>query len=109
LFDEFVTGQYSLKTLAAKCKAAGWTIRGRRVATSTLHRILRIGPMIWLLFTICARASSSRRLAPGRGEPCRILRTWAAGDRPEAPPGGNVFKDATSNSGAFAYNKRRQS
>jgi site-specific DNA recombinase len=41
LFDEFVTGQYSLKTLAAKCKAEGWTIRGRRMATSTLHQILR--------------------------------------------------------------------
>ena len=38
LFDEFATGQYSLKTLAAKCRAEGWTIRGRRVAKSTLHR-----------------------------------------------------------------------
>jgi hypothetical protein len=41
LFDEFATGQYSLKTLAAKCRAEGWTIRGRRIATSTLHQILR--------------------------------------------------------------------
>jgi site-specific DNA recombinase len=41
LFDEFVTGQYSLKTLVAKCKTEGWTIRGRRIATSTLHQILR--------------------------------------------------------------------
>jgi hypothetical protein len=41
LFDEFATGQYSLKTLAATCRADGWTIRGRRVAKSTLHKILR--------------------------------------------------------------------
>jgi site-specific DNA recombinase len=41
LFEEFATGRYSLKTLAAKCRAEGWTIRSRRVVKSTLHQILR--------------------------------------------------------------------
>jgi DNA invertase Pin-like site-specific DNA recombinase len=41
LFDVFATGKYSLKELAAKARADGWTIRGRRLHKSTLHQILR--------------------------------------------------------------------
>jgi len=41
LFDEFATGQYSLKALSARAKQKGWTIRGHRPAVSTLHQILR--------------------------------------------------------------------
>jgi len=41
LFDAFATGQYSLKVLAAKARAEGLTIRGRRLHKSTLHQILR--------------------------------------------------------------------
>ena len=41
LFETFATGQYSLKALAAKARAEGWTIRGRRLHKSTLHQILR--------------------------------------------------------------------
>jgi len=41
LFEEFVTGRYSLKALAAKSRAEGWTVGGRRLHKSTLHQILR--------------------------------------------------------------------
>jgi site-specific DNA recombinase len=41
LFEEFATGRYSLKTLAARCRAEGWAIRGRPLHKSTLHQILR--------------------------------------------------------------------
>ncbi len=41
LFEEFGTGRYSLKTLAAKAKGDGWTIGGRGLHSSTLHLILR--------------------------------------------------------------------
>ncbi|MGA3260335.1 MAG: recombinase family protein [Bryobacteraceae bacterium] len=41
LFEEFSTGRYSLKTLAAKAREEGWTIGGRRLHRSTLHLILR--------------------------------------------------------------------
>jgi site-specific DNA recombinase len=41
LFEEFATGRYSLKTLAAKSRAEGWTLRGRHVVKSTLHQIMR--------------------------------------------------------------------
>ena len=41
LFEVFATGQYSLKALAAKSRAEGWMIRGRRLQRSTLHQILR--------------------------------------------------------------------
>jgi DNA invertase Pin-like site-specific DNA recombinase len=41
LFEVFATRQYSLKALAAKARAEGWTIRGRRLHKSTLHQILR--------------------------------------------------------------------
>jgi site-specific DNA recombinase len=41
LFEEFATGQYSLKALAAKSRAEGWTVGGRRLPKSTLHQILR--------------------------------------------------------------------
>jgi len=40
LFEEFSTGRYSLKTLAAKARQEGWTIGGRRLHRSTLHLIL---------------------------------------------------------------------
>lgn len=41
LFEEFATGRYSLKALAAKSRAEGWTVGGRRLHKSTLHQILR--------------------------------------------------------------------
>ena len=41
LFEEFATGRYSLKTLAAKARVEGWTVGGRRLHRSTLHLILR--------------------------------------------------------------------
>ena len=41
LFEEFHTGRYSLKTLAAKAREEGWTVGGRRLHRSTLHLILR--------------------------------------------------------------------
>jgi DNA invertase Pin-like site-specific DNA recombinase len=41
LFEEFATGRYSLKSLAAKARAEGWTIGGRPLYKSTLHQILR--------------------------------------------------------------------
>ena len=41
LFEEFRTGRYSLKTLAATARAEGWTVGGRRLHRSTLHLILR--------------------------------------------------------------------
>ena len=41
LFEEFATGRYSLKTLAAKARDEGWTVGGRRLHRSTLHLILR--------------------------------------------------------------------
>ena len=41
LFEEFATGRYSLKELAAKARAEGWTLAGRRLHKSTLHLILR--------------------------------------------------------------------
>jgi site-specific DNA recombinase len=41
LFEEFRTGRYSLKTLAAKARDEGWTVGGRRLHRSTLHLILR--------------------------------------------------------------------
>ena len=41
MFEEFGTGRYSLKTLAAKAKGDGWTIGGRGLHSSTLHLILR--------------------------------------------------------------------
>ena len=41
LFEEFASGQYSLTTLAAKARAEGWVIGGRRLNRSTLHLILR--------------------------------------------------------------------
>jgi site-specific DNA recombinase len=41
LFEEFSTGRYSLKTLAAEAREKGWTVRGRRLHRSTLHLILR--------------------------------------------------------------------
>ena len=41
LFEEFATGRYSLKMLAEKCRAEGWTIRSRHIVKSTLHQILR--------------------------------------------------------------------
>jgi hypothetical protein len=36
LFEVFATGHYSLKALAAKARAEGWTIRGRRLHKSYL-------------------------------------------------------------------------
>ena len=41
LFEEFATGRYSLKTLAARARVEGWTVGGRRLHRSTLHLILR--------------------------------------------------------------------
>jgi site-specific DNA recombinase len=41
LFEEFATGDYSLKGLAAKARAEGWTMGGARLHKSTLHQILR--------------------------------------------------------------------
>ena len=41
LFEEFATGDYSLKTLAAMARKGGWTVRGNQLAVSTLHQILR--------------------------------------------------------------------
>jgi DNA invertase Pin-like site-specific DNA recombinase len=41
LFEEFATGRYSLKTLAATARVEGWTVGGRRLHRSTLHLILR--------------------------------------------------------------------
>ena len=41
LFEEFATGRYSLKELAAKANAQGWTFRKQRLHKSTLHLILR--------------------------------------------------------------------
>jgi site-specific DNA recombinase len=40
LFEEFATGRYSLKDLAAKARAEGWTVSGH-LHKSTLHQILR--------------------------------------------------------------------
>jgi len=41
LFEEFATGRYSLKTLAARARVEGWTVGARRLLRSTLHLILR--------------------------------------------------------------------
>jgi len=41
LFEEFSTGRYSLKALAGKARAEGWTVSGRALHKSTLHQILR--------------------------------------------------------------------
>jgi site-specific DNA recombinase len=41
LFEAFATGGYSLKALASKARAQGWTVRGRPLHKSTLHLILR--------------------------------------------------------------------
>ncbi len=41
LYEEFATGKYSLKALAAKSRVEGSTIRGRLLHKSTLHQILR--------------------------------------------------------------------
>lgn len=41
VFEEFATGQYSLKTLAAKGRKEGWMLRGKSIARSSLHAILR--------------------------------------------------------------------
>ena len=41
LFLSFATGNYSLKTLAARTREQGIAIRGRKLYASTLHQILR--------------------------------------------------------------------
>ncbi|MDQ2949574.1 MAG: recombinase family protein [Acidobacteriota bacterium] len=41
LFEEFATGQYSLKTLAAYARKEGLTVGSRPLHKSTLHQILR--------------------------------------------------------------------
>jgi hypothetical protein len=40
-FEVFAPRQYSLKALAAKGRAEGWTIRGRGLQKSTLRQIVR--------------------------------------------------------------------
>ena len=41
LYEEFATGKYSLKDLAAKARLVGWTFRSRPLQKSLLHHILR--------------------------------------------------------------------
>lgn len=41
LFQSFATGNHSVKTLAARTREQGITIRGRKLYASTLHQILR--------------------------------------------------------------------
>jgi site-specific DNA recombinase len=41
LYDHFATGKYSIKSLAAKFRLEGCTLRGRPLNTSLVHQILR--------------------------------------------------------------------
>jgi site-specific DNA recombinase len=71
LFEHFATGEYSLKSLAAKARTEGWTIGAHKLHKSTLHLILRRR-------IYCGDFDWNNETYTGNHEPLVSRETWGA-------------------------------